>query len=68
MKRERVRANRVSFAWHGTAQKYEIQISNHFEGCGKMSGWKIPNLENKFALKEKFWSDRRALLSMQWEF
>lgn len=48
-----VRANRVSVAGHGTAQKYEIQISNHFEGYGKMSGWKIPNLENKFALKEK---------------
>lgn len=63
MKREK-----VSVAGQGTAQKYEIQISNHFEGCGKMSGWKIPNLENKFALKEKFWSDRQALLSTQWEF
>lgn len=48
-----VRANWVSVAGHDTAQKYEIQISNHFEGYGKMSGWKIPNLENKFALKEK---------------
>lgn len=30
-----------------------------------MSGRKIPNLENKFALKEKAWSDSPSLLLMQ---